>query len=64
MRRAIEGVVVAGSVGEGTVAGDTAAAFGRTAQDADTLYVVTSGSPKTPALTEGGKVVAVDTSRV
>lgn len=55
--------VVEGGVGQITVAGDTAAAFGRGTKDKDTLYVVTSGAQAGPVngtYTEGGKVVAID----
>ena len=47
-----------------TVAGGTACKFGRTPIDRDTLYVITSGGLAAPingTLTEGGKVVAIDT---
>ncbi|KAJ4152148.1 hypothetical protein NW765_017657 [Fusarium oxysporum] len=57
-------VVVAGSISELTVAGATAAAFGRTPQDRDILYVVTSGALAAPVnrtITEGGKIVAINT---
>ncbi|KAB5515176.1 hypothetical protein GE09DRAFT_581082 [Coniochaeta sp. 2T2.1] len=56
---------VLGGVNETTVAGDTAAAFGRGNSDGKTLYVVTSGALAAPVngtYVEGGKVVAVDTS--
>jgi hypothetical protein len=46
-----------------TVAGDTSAAFGRNGEE-KTLYVVTGGAlgaPVNGTVTEGGKVVAVDT---
>ena len=55
---------VLGSLGELTVAGDTASAFGRAKKDKDVLYVVTGGalgSPVNGTITEGGKIVAVDT---
>lgn len=58
-------VVVAGSPTELTVAGDTAAAFGRTDQDRDVLYVVTGGAAASPVngtITEPGKIVAIDTA--
>lgn len=58
-------VVVAGSNTEFTVAGDTAAVFGRGTADRRTLYVSTTGGlgmPVNGTLTEGGKVVAVDTT--
>ncbi|KAJ4126943.1 hypothetical protein NW754_002213 [Fusarium falciforme] len=57
-------VVVAGSISELTVAGATAAAFGRTPKDRDILYVVTSGALAAPVngtITEGGKIVAINT---
>jgi hypothetical protein len=58
-----ESVVVEGSATTLTVAGDTAAAFGRTAQDRDTLYVVTGGTSVNPVneSREPGKIVAIDT---
>ncbi|TGJ81933.1 hypothetical protein E0Z10_g6823 [Xylaria hypoxylon] len=57
--------VVAGSPTKFTVAGCTAAAFGRTAKDSKTLYVVTSGALRAPinGVAEPAKIVAVDTSR-
>lgn len=57
--------VVVGSKGEFTVAGSTAAAFGRTARDANMLYVVTNGAVKGPVdgRTEPAKVVVVNTER-
>jgi sugar lactone lactonase YvrE len=57
--------VVEGGVNQVTVAGDTAAAFGKGRKDQKTLYVVTSGAQAGPVngtYTEGGKVVAIDTS--
>ncbi|KAH7024153.1 hypothetical protein EDB80DRAFT_808431 [Ilyonectria destructans] len=57
-------VVALGSSTELTVAGDTAAAFGRTKGDEKTLYVVTDGAlagPVNGTITEAGKIVAVDT---
>lgn len=60
-----ESVVVEGAPTELTVAGDTAAAFGRLKADKKILYVSTSGaegSPVNGTITEGGKVVAVDTT--
>ncbi|KAI1750687.1 hypothetical protein F4782DRAFT_548464 [Xylaria castorea] len=56
--------VVAGSLTELTVAGSTAAAFGRTAHDSRTLYVTTNGAVNAPVngKTEPAKIVAVDTS--
>ncbi|KAB5577482.1 hypothetical protein GE09DRAFT_1260110 [Coniochaeta sp. 2T2.1] len=56
---------VLGGVNETTVAGDTAAAFGRGKEEGKVLYVVTSGvqaAPVNGTFVEGGKVVAVDTS--
>ncbi|KAI0128934.1 hypothetical protein BJ170DRAFT_623490 [Xylariales sp. AK1849] len=55
---------VVGDVTQLTVAGDTAAAFGRTESDGHVLYVVTSGGVAAPVngtVTEPGKVVAIDT---
>ncbi|KAI1735682.1 hypothetical protein F4680DRAFT_434819 [Xylaria scruposa] len=56
--------VVAGSLTELTVAGSTAAAFGRTAEDSRILYVTTNGAIKAPVngKTEPAKIVAIDTS--
>ncbi|KAI0401079.1 hypothetical protein F4802DRAFT_601354 [Xylaria palmicola] len=56
--------VVAGSLADFAVAGCTAAAFGRTAHDSRTLYVVTNGALRAPVngTTEPGKIVAIDTS--
>ncbi|KAI1108755.1 hypothetical protein F5Y14DRAFT_62588 [Nemania sp. NC0429] len=56
--------VVAGALTELTVAGPTSAAFGRTARDRETLYVVTNGASSGPVngITEPAKIVAVDTS--
>ncbi|KAH7128496.1 hypothetical protein B0J11DRAFT_557992 [Dendryphion nanum] len=57
--------VVVGSKGSLTVAGGTAAAFGRTKKDKDILYVTTSGALANPVngtITEPGKVVAIDTT--
>ncbi|KAL6411021.1 Six-bladed beta-propeller TolB-like protein [Ilyonectria robusta] len=59
-----EYATVAGSSTELTVAGDTSAAFGRGKKDKQVLYVVTSGAwskPVNGTITEGGKIVAVDT---
>lgn len=56
-------VVVAGELDKLTLAGSTAASFGRGKRDKDILYVVTSGGvgkPLNGSLTEGGKVAAVD----
>ncbi|KAK3503888.1 hypothetical protein B0T13DRAFT_508646 [Neurospora crassa] len=58
-------VLVGGGKTELTFAGDTAAAFGRDHRNRKTLYVTTCGGLRTPVngtVTEGGKVVAVDTS--
>lgn len=55
---------VAGDVDQLTVAGGTAAAFGRTREDRDVLYVCTAGAlgrPVNGTVVEPGKVVAVDT---
>ncbi|KAI8624655.1 hypothetical protein F5Y19DRAFT_453349 [Xylariaceae sp. FL1651] len=60
-----QSVVAAGSPTEFTVAGDTAAVFGRGTSDRQTLYVSTNGGLKAPinsTLMEGGKVVAIDTA--
>ncbi|KAI1183183.1 hypothetical protein F5B17DRAFT_417155 [Nemania serpens] len=56
--------VVAGSLTDLTVAGPTSAAFGRTARDSKTLYVVTNGASSGPVngIIEPAKIVAVDTS--
>ncbi|CAJ2512084.1 Uu.00g077090.m01.CDS01 [Anthostomella pinea] len=57
-------VVVAGSGADLGLAGATALAFGRTAIDADVLYVTTSGGLALPingTVVEPGKVVAVNT---
>ncbi|KAI3320975.1 hypothetical protein HD806DRAFT_504137 [Xylariaceae sp. AK1471] len=57
--------VVAGSLTELTVAGCTAAAFGRTIHDDRILYVVTSGALQAPVngTAEPAKIVAIDTSK-
>ncbi|KAH8900324.1 hypothetical protein GQ53DRAFT_634223 [Thozetella sp. PMI_491] len=58
-------VVVDGSPTQLTVAGGTACQFGRGPTDKEILYVVTSGalgSPVNGTITEGAKVVAVDTT--
>ncbi|KAI9808780.1 MAG: hypothetical protein M1825_003933 [Sarcosagium campestre] len=55
--------VLAGSANSTDLAGDTAAQFGRTANDLGTLYVVTNGGISIPvngSYVSGGKVVAVD----
>ncbi|KAI1326192.1 hypothetical protein F5Y16DRAFT_375537 [Xylariaceae sp. FL0255] len=60
-----ETVVVLGNQDTLTVAGDTAAIWGRGENDKKTLYVSTSGAIKAPVngtLYEPGKVVAVDTT--
>ena len=55
--------VVAGGVNESIVAGNTAAAFGRTSADREVLYVTTNGGIPYPPPSGivGGKVVALDT---
>ncbi|KAJ4319094.1 hypothetical protein N0V84_006548 [Fusarium piperis] len=56
--------IVAGGVGEMTVAGSTAVAFGRGRHDRGVLYVSTGGAlarPVNDTKTEGAKVVAIDT---
>jgi hypothetical protein len=56
---------VAGRRDQLTIAGGTAAAFGRTKKDRDVLYVSTAGgldAPVNGTVTEPGKVVAVDTA--
>jgi len=61
-----EVVGVAGHRDQLTVAGGTSCQFGRTEKDKHVLYVVTSGglaSPVNGVSTEGGKVVAIDTSK-
>ncbi|KEY64093.1 hypothetical protein S7711_09488 [Stachybotrys chartarum IBT 7711] len=61
-----EFATVAGSSTEITVAGDTSAAFGRRRKDNAMLNVVTSGAwskPVNGTITEGGKIVTVDTTR-
>ncbi|KAI0912394.1 hypothetical protein F4823DRAFT_634413 [Ustulina deusta] len=57
--------VVAGEPAKFTLAGCTAAAFGRTPHDSRTLYVTTSGAIRAPinGVTEPAKIVAVDTSK-
>lgn len=57
-------VVAVGAVTELTVAGATAAAFGRDRGDGEVLYVTTTGALAAPVNgthIQGGKVVAVDT---
>jgi hypothetical protein len=57
-------VIVAGALGQLTVAGDTSAVFGRGRGDCDILYVATCGglaSPVNGTVTEPGKVVGIDT---
>lgn len=54
--------VVVGNVNSTTLAGSTAAEFGRTQHDRGVLYVTTTGglaSPVNGTYTEGGKVVAI-----
>ncbi|KAM5515535.1 hypothetical protein FOXYSP1_02486 [Fusarium oxysporum f. sp. phaseoli] len=58
--------IVAGGVGEMTVAGATSVTFGRGEHDKGILYVTTSGAIANPVngtKTEGSKVVALDTRR-
>ncbi|KAK4180681.1 hypothetical protein QBC36DRAFT_353252 [Triangularia setosa] len=58
-------VVVAGEQDRLTLAGSTAAAFGKGKGDKEVLYVVTSGGVGKPVngnLTEGGKIVKVELS--
>jgi hypothetical protein len=58
-------VVVDGSKNQLSFAGTTACAFGKSARDYEILYVTTNGglaSPVNGTLTEGGSVIAVDTS--
>ena len=55
--------IILGSKNSTTIAGDTAAQFGRTRADKGILYVVTDGGMSVPVngtYIEGGKVVAVD----
>ncbi|KAF2170855.1 hypothetical protein M409DRAFT_35870, partial [Zasmidium cellare ATCC 36951] len=58
--------VIAGGLNDPTIAGDTSAAFGRTSNDEHVLYITTNGGIAYPGKTgiDGGKVVALDTSRV
>jgi sugar lactone lactonase YvrE len=61
-----EVVTAAGSIDQLTVAGGTACQFGRTSSDEHTLYFVTTGAMSAPVNgkeVEGGKVVAIDTSK-
>lgn len=56
--------VVLGSPDQLTIPGPTSAQFGRTQADKDIVYVATNGGLAAPingTITEGGKVVAVDT---
>ncbi|KAJ5944346.1 hypothetical protein N7516_004514 [Penicillium verrucosum] len=56
---------VAGSPTEMTIAGSVAPGFGTLPGDTETLYVATGGSllfPVNGTVTEGGKIVAVDTT--
>lgn len=59
------GAVVLGSPTEFTVAGDSAAVFGKTEKDSSILYITTCGAMGAPVngtLMEPAKIVAVDTS--
>jgi sugar lactone lactonase YvrE len=59
-------VTAAGRIDKLTIAGGTACQFGRTSEDADILYYVTTGGLSAPVNgteVEGGKVVAIDTSK-
>jgi hypothetical protein len=59
-------VTAAGSIGELTIAGGTACQFGRTSADEHILYFVTTGGMSAPVNgteVEGGKVVAIDTTK-
>ncbi|RDL33855.1 uncharacterized protein BP5553_08223 [Venustampulla echinocandica] len=59
--------VIAGSFNDTILEGCTAASFGRTASDGAVLYVVTNGGlagPVPGTFREGGKVVALDTTRL
>jgi len=58
-------VTVEGGADQIAVAGSTSCQFGRTLGDLKTLYVATNGGLSNPLpgnVTEGGKVVAIDTS--
>jgi sugar lactone lactonase YvrE len=57
-------IVVAGKEDELSIAGATACRFGRREVDKEVLYCVTTGGLSAPVdgVTEGGKVVSVDTS--
>lgn len=58
-------IVVAGAPDRTTLAGCTPAAFGKVDMDINILYVVTSGGlgfPNNGTITEGGKIVAIDTT--
>ncbi|EMR88720.1 putative six-bladed beta-propeller -like protein [Botrytis cinerea BcDW1] len=57
--------IVVGSLNSTTVAGPTAAAFGRTPWDSHILYVTTSGASNVPVdgrITIGAQVLAIDTT--
>ncbi|RFU81653.1 quino amine dehydrogenase beta chain [Trichoderma arundinaceum] len=58
--------VVGGGKSDPTVAGATSAAFGRNWYDKQTLYIVTDGglADPTSAGVAGGKIVALDTTKV
>lgn len=59
--------VIAGYLNSTLVAGATAAQFGRRRWDTNTLYVTTSGARLAPVngtFTEGGKIVALDLTRL
>ncbi|KAK4501509.1 hypothetical protein PRZ48_007318 [Zasmidium cellare] len=59
-------VIVAGGLNDRNIAGDTAAAFGRTNEDENVLYITTNGGIAYPRKTgvEGGKIAALDISRL
>lgn len=54
--------VVAGGFNQSVIAGDTAAAFGRTVEDRHTLYITTNGglADPPPGGLVGGKLVAIE----
>ena len=63
----VEVKVVAGNKNSTVIAGDTAAAFGRTNKDKGILYVVTNGgiaAPVNGTFIEGGKVLAVQVTEL
>ena len=63
----IEVKVVAGNKNSTVIAGDTAAAFGKTNKDEGILYVVTNGgiaAPVNGTFIEGGKVLAVQVTEL